>query len=183
MGQIQDASPRPWRKEYMPARFREARFHVETEHYASGRRIANHVFPKREDPYAEDMGRVPRSYDITGYVIEFDKRLGMDYRKARDQLIEALEKIGPGTLVIPTQRILGQVCCMGYSRTESRDKGGYCTFEMKFTEYGRPGNLNPAGNTQVNAQAASQALNNQAAQNFNNSAPVRFVGPGGQPTV
>jgi prophage DNA circulation protein len=189
VGQIQEASPRLWRMQMRRAEFRGARFHVESEHYASGRRIAMHIYPKRDDPYAEDMGRTPRSYDITGYVIENDKGLGpagfnaIDYRRARDRLIDALEQEAPGQLVIPTQRIQGLVRCMGYSRTESRDRGGYCLFEMKFIEYGRPGNDQVAQNTQDTANQSASNLNNTAAQNFNNSASVRFVGPGGQPTV
>ena len=46
-----------WRSKWMPAKFRNARFHVESAVRESGRRIVSHEFPKRDVPYAEDMGR------------------------------------------------------------------------------------------------------------------------------
>jgi prophage DNA circulation protein len=107
-----------------------------------------------------------RTYDVTGYLIEYDKRIGLDYRKPRDRLIAALEEEAPGQLVLPTLSVIGLVRCMGYSTSESRERGGYCTFEMKFIEYGRPGNQIVAVNTQASANAAATNLNNQAASSF-----------------
>src|SRR5215831_9857919 len=139
MGTIVSASPEPWRNEYQQASFKNARFHVETGAKTSGRRIALHEYPKRDLPYAEDLGRRTRQFDITGYLIEWDRKLGRDYRISRDLLIDALEDERPGDLILPTLPPL-KVKCERYSITETRDKGGFCVFDMRFIEYGQPAN-------------------------------------------
>ena len=85
-----------WQDRLRPASFRGVEFHVEIGAVASGRRIAQHEFPKRDEPYAEDMGRRIRRHPVTAYFIGFDYQLG------RDDLIVALEEEGPGLLVHPT---------------------------------------------------------------------------------
>jgi hypothetical protein len=57
-----------------------------------------------------------------------------------DILIDALEEDGPGILTLPLpyrQQDL-MVMVQGYSATTSKDKGGFCAFEMSFVEYGDP---------------------------------------------
>ena len=75
------------------------------------------------------MGRRAVRHRVEGYCI------GKDYLGPRDALIEALEKDGPGTLIHP---LLGQmeVMCDNYSVMESRERGGYCLFQMMFVEAG-----------------------------------------------
>ena len=60
-----------WRQYLKPAMFRNARFHVETGVRESGRRVVNHEFPKRDVPYAEDMGRRARELTVRGYIIVY----------------------------------------------------------------------------------------------------------------
>ena len=55
----------------MPASFNGARFHCEANARESGRRIVEHQFPKKELPYAEDMGRAAREFTVRGYCIVF----------------------------------------------------------------------------------------------------------------
>ena len=74
----------------VPATFRLAPFHVDANSRTSGRRIVLHEFPKRDTPYAEDMGRSARRFPVTGYVI------GPDYQIWRELLVLALEAEGPG---------------------------------------------------------------------------------------
>ena len=162
---IAQQSPRPWRLQLRTAMFRQAAFHVEVMGQSSGRRIAMHEYPKRDDPYAEDMGRRAKTYDVTGYLIENDPRLGLDYRRARNDLILACEAEGPGLLILPTLPEL-QVACLTYQVTENRERGGYCIFAMRFVEYGKPGNQITFTNTQGNAAAATAALNVQAGTQF-----------------
>jgi prophage DNA circulation protein len=72
MTTIFDASPGAvWRQELMPASFRGAYFHCESNARESGRRIVEHEFPKKDYPYAEDMGRHFREFTIRGYCIVF----------------------------------------------------------------------------------------------------------------
>jgi len=133
-----------WRQKWMPAMFRNCRFHVETAVRESGRRIVPHEFPKRDTPYAEDMGRRQREFTVRGYIIVYpldNQGPGLElqvknYIPARDRLIEALETEGPAILQLP---LLGQleVACTRYRITEENRTGGYCVFDMSFTEYGK----------------------------------------------
>jgi prophage DNA circulation protein len=133
-----------WRRKWMPAKFRGARFHVETAVRESGRRIVNHEFPKRDVPYAEDMGRRAREFTVRGYIIVYPRDVAgpgnelkkKNYLDARDALIKALEEDGPADLQLP---LLGwlKVACTRYRVTEENRSGGYCVFDMSFTEFGQ----------------------------------------------
>jgi hypothetical protein len=155
MSTIFDASPSAiWRQELMPAYFRTARFHVESNARESGRRIVEHEFPKKDYPYAEDMGRHFYEFTVRGYLIVFpgpsqqalqlrpqtwrttDALFNTDYRVPRDALITALETEGPGDLQLPTDRVVQSVVCTRYRLTEEEKFGGYCTIDMTFQEYG-----------------------------------------------
>ena len=59
----------------MPARFRNARFHVDSAVRESGRRIVPHEYPKKDVPYAEDMGRRAREFTIRGYIIVYPRNV------------------------------------------------------------------------------------------------------------
>ena len=61
--------PSAWRSKWVQAKFRDAMFYVETDARQSGRRVALHQYPKRNTPYAEDMGRAAINIQINGYVI------------------------------------------------------------------------------------------------------------------
>jgi len=63
--------PSPWRSSLLPASFMGARFHCDTNTIESGRRFVEHEFPKKELPYAEDMGRRAKSFSLRGYIIVF----------------------------------------------------------------------------------------------------------------
>jgi len=134
-----------WRGKLMPARFRNARFHVDSAVRESGRRIVPHEYPKKDIPYAEDMGRRAREFSIRGYIIVYPRDVGgegnelkkRDYTTARDALITALETDGPSTLQLPLLGIM-EVACTRYRITEENRAGGYCSFDMSFVEYGKP---------------------------------------------
>ncbi|MBR0879104.1 hypothetical protein ACVMGC_004768 [Bradyrhizobium barranii subsp. barranii] len=132
--------PSAWRDELMPASYNGARFHCEVNTRESGRRIVEHEFPKKELPYAEDMGRQAREFSVRGYcvVYPYDSEILLftrDYRAPRNLLIDALEKEGPGVLQLPTQPPQ-LVVCSRYRITEEERFGGYCVFDMMFLEYG-----------------------------------------------
>jgi prophage DNA circulation protein len=121
-----------WRQLLVPAFFRMAPFHVDVNSRQSGRRTVLHEFPKRDTPYAEDMGRKARSFPVTGYVI------GPDYQIWRELLVAALEMEGPGLLILPTllQRDTILVQPRDYTVRETRQQGGMAEFEMNFVESG-----------------------------------------------
>jgi hypothetical protein len=126
----------PWRLRWRDAYFRTAKFFVESNARQGGRRIAMHEYPKRNVPYAEDMGRKATRIVVQGYLI------GPNYWEDKNVLITALERDGPGLLRLPLPYLMADVRVMvaSYSVTENRERGGFCTVEMEFSEYGDPEN-------------------------------------------
>lgn len=142
----------PWRADLQPASFRGAFFHCEANAVESGRRIVIHEFPKKNLPYAEDMGR--KTYEITvrGYCVQYmhsERPQGIgsgsqlyrtDYRIARDALSNELISGEPGPLKLPTMKGASYneliVICPRFRLTEEDRAGGYCVFDMTFVEQG-----------------------------------------------
>jgi prophage DNA circulation protein len=151
-----------WRQYLKRASFRGEQFYVDTGVRESGRRVVNHEFPKRNLPYAEDMGRRAREFTVRGYLIVYPNNVasgGQDYfpndplKKAnyitaRDALITALETDDIANLQLPLLGVMS-VMCTRYRVTEEEKLGGYCVFDMTFTEFGQaPANgerVGPAG--------------------------------------
>ncbi|WP_166304311.1 DNA circularization N-terminal domain-containing protein [Bradyrhizobium sp. 2S1] len=144
----------PWRDRYQTASFRGAIFHVETEQRHGGRRTVVHEYPKRNLPYAEDMGRAAVRFTVQGYLI------GPNYLTLKDALISALEQDGSGTLRLPLpyQGRDMEVMVMQYGITESRERGGMCSVEMDFVEAGKPGFSDVSIVTQAAVTSAAAAL-------------------------
>jgi prophage DNA circulation protein len=132
----------PWRDALLPASYKNAEFHVEAISEDNGRRLVLHQYPKKDKPYAEDMGRRALNYTIRGYCVSFmvDTRYSLfqrDYRVARDALRLALDAGGGGRLQLPSLPAV-MVACDRYRLTEESRLGGYCVFDMQFVEQGDP---------------------------------------------
>jgi prophage DNA circulation protein len=82
-------------KQTREASFRGVKFQVFSVESTFGRRLAEHVFVKRDTPYQEDLGRKAREFSIEAFVS------GADYATQRDALISAIETEGPGQLIHP----------------------------------------------------------------------------------
>jgi prophage DNA circulation protein len=186
----------PFRDAWVQASFRNAYFFVESTARDNGRRIVEHEFPKKELPYAEDMGRRAKTFTIRAYCIThpftmqgpyLDGLFNIDYRVARDALIIALEQIGPGTLVLNTLPS-ENVVVTRYRLTEEERFGGYCTFDIEFSEFGLPPQyLSPSQNTNTVLNSAADTLRqqNQAGMigsnppaGFTSQPPITEPGPG-----
>lgn len=172
MATIQEISPAPWRMRLQPASYAGIVFHVEQQGRSSGRRVVLHEYPKRDNPYAEDMGRSAIRYHMTGYLI------GPDYHVRKKALINELENSAGADLVDPYLAEPKKCICERYSVTESRERGGYCAFEMGFVEIGAPGNTPEIVNSvqQLNNQA--QSTGNEAATSLNSAADASRSGQG-----
>jgi len=172
--------PIDWRLKLLPAFFREEQFGYHTDSYsrASGRRVAIHEFPKRNEPYAEDMGRKIMKFTIQGYLIISPG--DTDYIPRRDALIRALEADGPGTLKLPTfDPII--VMVDSYTCTETKDKGGYAAFEMTFCERGKPVSFDVQPDTRSNIGITAEDLG-VATRTWLNKVVGQTQGPGGSMT-
>jgi len=150
-----------WRRMLRQASFKGVPFFVDQQGQASGRRTVIHEYPKRDLPYAEDMGRAAYRYQMTGYLIQYPDRdpanprtrrnsMSTDYSINRDRLRQVLDQVGPGVLNDPYNPNLSHLgyggqtlmfMCERYTCSESRERGGYCVFEMGFVEAGWPSNL------------------------------------------
>src|SRR5262245_24235558 len=131
MGNIRDIH-NPWRDDFLPASYRRAEFHVDSGSRENGRRIVTHEFPKRDVPYSEDMGGRAIEFAVRGYCISYPRDhqgpgtsllYRRDYRVARDQLMEELEREGDGILQLPFLKPL-MVVVVRYRLTEEQKFGG-----------------------------------------------------------
>jgi prophage DNA circulation protein len=143
--------PTQWRNKFQQAMFRDAIFFVETDARQGGRRVALHEYPKRNVPYAEDMGKKALHFIVQGYLIGHmpytanlsdsrEDRAATSYLDMKDALIDALEADGPGRLRLPLPYRMSDIDVMvqTYSISETRERGGVAILEMEFTEYGDP---------------------------------------------
>jgi prophage DNA circulation protein len=132
-----------------PASFRGVSFETDDHDKRGGRRLVKHEYPLRDEPYAEDLGRKARSWRVNAFYVH---RRAVDVPKSRDELLEALEAAGPGTLLHPW---LGEreVCVDDFSLHESNAEGGYCKFSIDFVEAGH--NAEPKAETDTAAATAA----------------------------
>jgi prophage DNA circulation protein len=135
-------------KDYQEASFRGAVFHVERSTGGFGRRAVEHVYPGKDLPYTEDMGRKPRSFTLEAYVV------GPEYKQQTDALMGALEEAGPGKLVHPW---LGTMDVIGFPSTVTHSTGafGYVQLSLVFKEAGERNY--PGEDPDYGQQAANQA--------------------------
>jgi hypothetical protein len=107
-GQITAAVNEPqWRKRLQLAKYKGVPFYVDQQGRSSGRRVVVFEYPKRDLPYAEDMGRHAIRYQMTGYLVMGPgsdptyNGMDRDYDVARDRLENALMSPNPGLLQDP----------------------------------------------------------------------------------
>lgn len=162
-----------WREQLQAGRFRDAPFFIDGAEHTLGRRTVLHEYPLRDLPWSEDLGRKAREFAVECYV------LGPDYMAARDRLVAALEREGPGLLVHP---YLGQmqVAVRGDVRVrESSSEGGLARFSIRFVEAGA--NRQPAGSTdsaaavRTRADAARAAVEGEFGRRFVTAGLPQFV--------
>lgn len=138
-----------WRDQLLPASFRGVSFQVEGSTVPVGQKVQLHEYPKRDEAYAEQMGKRARVHKLTAFVI------GADCFEQRDKLLKALETEGEGTLVHPQ---LGQLSVIAgeCEMTHDRREGGMVRFELTFF----PGQAqsNPTARANTAQQAAKASL-------------------------
>jgi prophage DNA circulation protein len=138
-----------WLDDIADASFRGVPFFVDREKTRGGRRVANHQYPLRDQPYAEDLGHRQRTYTLDAYT------LGDTAIRDRDTLITALETKGPGTLIHPTFGTM-RLQVEDWSVSEDLIKEmRICRFDLTFVE---PGDIAvPTVTADTSAQAGMAA--------------------------
>lgn len=147
-----------WRDDYQRATWRGVPFHVESHEGSVGRRTQVHEFPLRDKPFAEDLGRATRVFNVEGFVF------GDTYMQQRDALLAACERAGPGQLQHP---YLGEMraTCLACVVRESTAEGGRARFTMQFVESGES-RFPTAGGTSAGVVASAQAASKAAEASF-----------------
>lgn len=120
-----------WAQDLSDASFKNVKFFVLSAKRSGGRSIVNHEFAEREEPFAEDMGRAGTGFPVQAHVI------GDDYMNQRDDLIEALESKGVGTLMHPFYGALEVVCGPFTVSEEMVGEGRRAVFQIQFFEAGK----------------------------------------------
>lgn len=100
------------------ATFRGIEIYLDRTSQTPGRRVEVHEYPLRDEPYAEDLGRNKREWQIEGFLI------GPDYDLARQRLVDAAETPGAGELVHPYYGTHQVVLVGGMRIRESTREGG-----------------------------------------------------------
>jgi prophage DNA circulation protein len=122
-----------WKDNLLQASFRGIPFHVNSHEYSSGRRISIYELVGDEIPAVEDSGQEMDQYAIEAYIIQNDAS-DLDYFPRRDNLIEALKKLGEGLLIHPylgevTVAVLGR-----FTMGETWEEGGIARFSITFVK-------------------------------------------------
>ncbi|KMQ73996.1 DNA circularization protein [Marinobacter subterrani] len=139
--------------------YRGVRFHVERSDTKGGRRWLIHEYPRRNLPYAEDMGLNAREWRLALFVA------GDDYDLQRDALIDALDAPGAATLVHP---YLGSFTAVASDVrwSETTRDGGVCDFQVTFTEAGTEAYPATTVDTQREVQQSADAFEEALAEDF-----------------
>lgn len=123
------ATCRDWLSTLWAASYKGVPFFIDRDDENGSRRIVVHEFPKRDDPFLEDMGEGARYFEGIAYVAG-DAADGL-----ASGLVSVLASEGPGLLVLPTHGpILSR--CLTFSRERSKDRHGYIGFKVRFVREG-----------------------------------------------
>lgn len=102
-----------------------------------GGRYVVHRYPYRDDVWPEPLGKLARSFDITGFLVENSLVYGGGpVIGQRDRLIEACEANRPKTLVHPTFGSIQNVSCLDSECSESVAHGRVIMVRLQFIRGG-----------------------------------------------
>lgn len=107
------------------ASFRKASYLVTGSRTEGGRKTVTHEFPNTDRRQTEDLGLLNKTFSHTGIVKTLDNF------DARNRLIEALERAGPGELVHPSFGTL-TVTAKPYTMSESDAELGIARFVLTY---------------------------------------------------
>lgn len=152
-----------WRDDLQPATFRDVPFLVAAVEGEYGRRLAEHEYPLRDEPWHRDLGRRAKTFAFEAYVLE------PDHIGRAKALIEACEKAGSAALVHPwlgNFNVVVTECRVRFSHAA----GGMATFSLAFREAGEdiyPAALKKdAGIVERAADIAKEAISGRLLDTF-----------------
>lgn len=170
-----------WWQQLQPASWRGVGFILDNAPTKGGRRIALHEYPYKDNIWPEDLGKLPRRFQVSGFLV------GDDCYQQKLAMIQACEQQGAGTLVHPTLGSV-QVYLLDFTTTDRRDRGRYVEVDFQFID-GSAASMAPAltANTgdivsalagQLNSASAgslAQSLGSLSPVTTNNTVPAGFA--------
>ena len=166
-GTASDTAPRTttpqtsWLGTLQPASWRGIPFAVRASEYRRGRRQAVHEYPKRDLPWAEDMGRASRIVGFAGFVV------GDDCFAQAQALLVAAEQEGPGALVHPSLGNLTVSLVEPLTASERMELGRVVELRFEFVETGVPLYPSTSVSTQADVSDKADATNEASADQWN----------------
>ncbi len=148
-----------WQLRRRNASFRGLGIFVFSSERSGGRRLDVHTFAFRDVPYAEDLGRTPRTFTVRGAVI------GADHDLDAERLEEAFERSGPGELVLPHRAPI-MVAVTSYRFEEPDREERIQRFEAEFVEAGLAVSPTPRTNTAGAVESKADAAIAAAKERF-----------------
>lgn len=143
-------------EERLIASIRGVEFELEDVSGDIGRRAIPHAYPKRDQGYTEDNGRVLLGEQISGKVV------GVDYQSRLLDVIEAINTPGPCEMIHPWFGVRKVQIGSGSYRLVNRQEG-VATFSFEVFETGE--NLFPTAKLDTSSKMAQDAEASQAAAN------------------
>lgn len=119
-----------WRDNLLPGKLNNVPFEYRVIEQSGGRRAEVHEHAGRDNPFVEDLGRMPREFRVQAFVI------GENYASAREELIDQLESKGPLQFQNPYRGIFTVNVVGDYKLTEDIENGRMAIFEFTLVESG-----------------------------------------------
>ena len=107
------------------ASFRGVPFYVASDDTETGRRIASHEFPNRDEPFQEDLGQKAVVFKVKGYIF------GGAVEHWKDTLLTACASGGSADLILPYMDAV-QAVCKSVVAARSVEKLGWFDFTFEF---------------------------------------------------
>lgn len=114
-----------WIDRLQPGSWRGVGFVLDAGETIAGRRVAIHEYPYRDTAWGEDLGKLPRRFNVQAFLV------GDDVYSQRDAMVSACEQAGSGTLVHPTMGSV-QVVLLEFSVADRRERGRVVEVTMQF---------------------------------------------------
>ena len=131
--------------------------------HTTGRRIALHEYPYRDDVFVEDLGLGVRAFTLRAFIV------GDDVYSQRDALKAASEIPGPGLLVHPSLGSLNVSLIPPFTMRETAENGRVVELEFTFIQTAQPLYPTAVGSTQATVSTTADSALGSIGTDFTNT--------------
>lgn len=156
-----------WSNSLRQASYGGVPFGVNANRTAGGRRNAIHDYPFRDEVWVEDLGKLPRQFNLVGFLVENSLVYGGgSVISQRDRMLTVCETSGPQTLVHPSFGTIENVNCLNVEFLESKDNGRVIEVMFTFLQSGLRIFPTSSTSTQSAVTSAAGTLNTSSLADF-----------------